>query len=105
MCFRVFEEACRKHKKVRFDIFGACLPSGVIFFCEMCRGQSKNKTQWRIPKSKQSCVNMVEAKTAGKSCRSMLKQALEGRKLQTDARFLLDDGSIVYGHRVTMSAR
>ena len=47
----------------------------------------------------------VEADTAARSCRRMLRQALDGPSKLTDARFVLDDRSVVYGHRGMMSAR
>ena len=49
----------------------------------------------------------AKADAAARCCRDqrMLKQALDGPSKLTDARFVLDDGSVVYGHRGMMSAR
>ena len=51
--------------------------------------------------------DFAKADTAARCCRDqrMLKQALDGPSKFTDARFVLDDGSVVHGHRGVMSAR
>ena len=50
-------------------------------------------------------ADMVEALIAGSSQQKRLKQALEGDRIQTGARFVLDDESIVYWDREMMCAR
>lgn len=73
--------------------------------CVGLAGSGQARPRWRIPKPKGGYSDGADAKTASSSCRMMLNQALEGRVCQTDARFILEDGSVVYGHRGMMSAR
>ena len=68
-------------------------------------GGQARRPRWRIPKPEGGYSDGMEAKTVGLASRILLGQALEGRIIKTDARFVLDDGSVVHGHRGMMSAR